>query len=236
LVFFVKKENVDVIFVGLGNPGAEYERTKHNVGFRVIESFSAQHLSRQGFRKQLGALVQRGNVNSHEILLAKPQSYMNISGPPVKWLSSKYPCEEIVVIYDDLDIPPGRIRLTTSGGSAGHNGMQSIMESLDKDDIKRIRIGIGGRGDMAGADYVLTPFMGLDAERVENAIGLAVKAMIEILENGFEKTMNTYNRKDVDEFLTERDQEKKSMRDCRLVSLKMGRIIRKNESLERKLD
>lgn len=209
MVFFVKKENVDVIFIGLGNPGDEYERTKHNVGFRVIESFSAQHLSHQGFKKQLGALIQRGNVNSHELLLVKPQSYMNISGPSVKWLSSKYQGEDIVVIYDDLDLPPGRIRLTTSGSSAGHNGMQSIIDSLRTDEIKRIRIGIGGRGDMSGADYVLTPFTGLDAERVENAIGLAVKAMVEILENGFEKTMNTYNRKDVDEFLAERSQEKK---------------------------
>ncbi len=203
MVFFIKKKKVDLIFAGLGNPGMEYDRTKHNVGFRVLDAFASEHFKRKKFKKQLGSLVLHETLNSHKIVLVKPQIYMNLSGQSVKWLSRKYPPDDIVIIYDDMDLRPGRIRLANSGGSAGHKGMKSIMDTLHKDEIRRIRIGIGGRGDIDGAEYVLTPFTGLDAERVENAVGIAVKAMMVILDNGFDSAMNTFNRKDFAEYISQ---------------------------------
>ncbi|MBU1024140.1 aminoacyl-tRNA hydrolase [bacterium] len=199
MVFFVKKEKVDFIFAGLGNPGDEYERTKHNVGFRVVDAFATEYFPHKSFFSQLGSLIYSGEIGSSRIILVKPQNYMNLSGPSLKWLARKYPADEIVVIYDEMDLPPGRIRLANSGGSAGHRGMESIKDSFRKQEIKRIRIGIGGRGDMEGAEYVLTPFSGLDAQRVENAVNISIKAMRAIIENGFDHAMNTFNRKDISE-------------------------------------
>lgn len=203
MVFFIKKRKVDLIFAGLGNPGTEYETTKHNVGFRVIDAFASEHFSRREFKKQLGSLVLYEKLASQKIVLIKPQTYMNLSGQTVKWLSRKYQSDDIIVIYDEMDLPPGRIRLANSGGSAGHKGMESIMSTLHKDEIRRIRIGIGGRGDIAGAEYVISPFSQEDALSVENAVGIAVKAMMEILINGFDSAMNKFNRKNIVEQITD---------------------------------
>lgn len=202
MVFFIKKKKVDFIFAGLGNPGEEYERTKHNVGFRVIDAFAAENFSDRRFSYELGSLVSPGEINRSKIILAKPQNYMNRSGPSIKWLAKKYSADEIIVIYDEMDLPPGRIRLVNSGGSAGHKGMGSIKDSFQNQEIRRIRIGIGGRGDIEGAEYVLTPFSGLDAQRVENAVNISIKAMIAIIEIGFDRAMNTFNRKDISEILS----------------------------------
>lgn len=202
MVFFVRKEKVEVIFAGLGNPGVEYESTKHNVGFRAIDAFAAEFFPEGRFIKRVGSRVHRCKFNDHEILLAKPQSYMNVSGLSLKWLSRKYPAEDIIVIYDEMDLPPGRIRLAGSGRSAGHRGMQSIIDTVKTDEIKRIRIGIGGRGDVEGGEYVLNPFSGEDAEKVENAVAIAVKAMVEIITSGFDKAMNKFNRRDLNEINT----------------------------------
>ena len=215
MVFFIRKEKVEVIFAGLGNPGAEYERTKHNVGFRAIDVFASEHIPKAKFRSRIGALALRGNLKGHEFLLAKPQNYMNNSGSIIKWLSRKYLTQEIVVIYDDMDLPPGRIRLANSGGSAGHKGMQSLIAVFKNEDVRRIRIGIGGRGDIEGAEYVLTPFSGDDALLAERAIATTVLAMEDILLNGFDKTMNKFNRKDIEEVLqkTEHDEPEKKKRE-----------------------
>ena len=202
MVLFVRKEKVEVVFAGLGNPGGEYESTKHNVGFRALDAFAAQYFRGQIFTKKIGSLVLRGKFKGHEVLLVKPQQFMNLSGQSLKWVSRKYPADDIVVIYDDMDLPPGRIRLAHSGGSAGHKGLQSIIDTMRSDEIKRIRIGIGGRGDMEGGDYVLTPFTGEDAEKVESSINTTVKAMESILEGGFDRAMNTYNRKDIDDVVS----------------------------------
>lgn len=208
MVFFIKKKKVDFIFAGLGNPGEEYERTKHNVGFRVVDAFAAENFPHKNFFHQLGSLIYRGEIGSSRIVLVKPQTYMNHSGPSLKWLVRKYQTDEIIIIYDEMDLPPGRIRLTNSGGSAGHKGMQSITDSFGNQEIKRIRIGIGGRGDIEGADYVISPFSGQDAQRVENAVDISIKAMREIIEIGFDHAMNTFNRKDISEILSSDDESK----------------------------
>jgi len=207
MVFFLKKEKVSVIFVGLGNPGDEYEQTKHNVGFRVVDAFADEHLAGRIFKKQVGALVLKGTYRKQDYLLVKPQNYMNQSGQIIKWLVRRYPAEDIIVIYDDMDLPPGRLRLAQSGGSAGHKGMESIIDVFKKDEIKRIRVGIGGRGDMEGGDYVLTPFTGDDASFTENAVATAVKAMEEIMVTGFDRAMNLFNRRDLNEVLDSREQQ-----------------------------
>jgi len=199
MVFFIRKEKVEVIFAGLGNPGAEYDRTKHNVGFRAIDVFASEHTPKRKFKSQIGALVIKGEFHGHDFIIVKPQNYMNESGSALKWLARRYPTDEIVIIYDDMDLPPGRIRLAHTGGSAGHKGMQSIINSLRSEELKRIRIGIGGRGDLEGAEYVLTPFSGDDALLAEKAIETTVLAMEEILVNGFDKAMNKFNRKDIED-------------------------------------
>jgi len=199
MVFFIRKEKVEVIFAGLGNPGAEYERTKHNVGFRAIDVFASEHTPKRKFKSQIGALVIKGEFHGHDFIIVKPQNYMNESGSALKWLARRYPTDEIVIIYDDMDLPPGRIRLAHTGGSAGHKGMQSIINSLRSEELKRIRIGIGGRGDLEGAEYVLTPFSGDDALLAEKAIDTTVLAMEEILTKGFDKAMNKFNRKDIED-------------------------------------
>jgi len=199
MVFFIRKEKVEVIFAGLGNPGAEYDRTKHNVGFRAIDVFASEHTPKRKFKSQIGALVIKGEFHGHDFIIVKPQNYMNESGSALKWLARRYPTDEIVIIYDDMDLPPGRIRLAHTGGSAGHKGMQSIINSLRSEELKRIRIGIGGRGDLEGAEYVLTPFSGDDALLAEKAIETTVLAMEEILTKGFDKAMNKFNRKDIED-------------------------------------
>ena len=201
MVFFIKKEKVSTIFVGLGNPGIEYELTKHNVGFRVVDAFAEENLPGKIFKKQVGALVLKGAYRRQDFLLAKPQDFMNQSGQVIKWLERRYPAEDIIIIYDDMDLPPGRLRLAQSGGSAGHKGMESIINVFKKDEIKRIRVGIGGRGDMEGADYVLTPFSSEEEHLIENSIATAVRAMKEIMSTGFDRAMNLFNRRDLNEIL-----------------------------------
>lgn len=181
------------LIVGLGNPGKKYEHTRHNMGFDVVDLFSelAQiDIDKDAFK----GLVGRGKVYNEDVYLLKPQTFMNLSGESVREIVSyfKIPKEDIIVIYDDLDLEPGKIRLRLSGSSGGHRGIQNIIEQLGTEDIKRIRIGIG-KPTYDTIDYVLGKPLKEEQVLIDEAIKKAVDALKEIIKNNFDSAMNKFN-------------------------------------------
>src|SRR5690348_4616941 len=145
------------LIVGLGNPGEEYESTAHNLGFLVIDRLAVRNGIRVS-RKDSKALVGQGMVAGKTVMLAKPQTYMNVSGPSVKALMAKneIPVQDLVVVYDELDLPWKSLRIRPSGSAAGHRGMASVIENVGSQDFPRVRLGIhGGRRNKDGAHIVL---------------------------------------------------------------------------------
>lgn len=181
------------LIVGLGNPGKKYEHTRHNMGFDVVDLFSelAQiDIDKDAFK----GLVGRGKVFDEDVYLLKPQTFMNLSGESVREIVSyfKIPKEDIIVVYDDLDLEPGKIRLRLSGSSGGHRGIQNIIEQLGTENIKRIRIGIG-KPTYDTIDYVLGKPLKEEQVLIDEAIKKAVDALKEILKNNFDSAMNKFN-------------------------------------------
>lgn len=170
---------------GLGNPGDEYENTRHNAGFKSIDVLAAQ-AGVTYWKNQLGALVATIRVHDpeaeggrREVVLVKPQSYMNASGGPISKLCAQYKihAEELLVIHDELDIPEGDVRVKVGGGHAGHNGLRSIIDKMGSRDFSRIRTGIGNPpGRMAVADFVLKQFRPKELEDFENTCARAADA------------------------------------------------------------
>lgn len=186
-----------ILFVGLGNPGEKYAETRHNAGFMVLDRFARQ--KRIEFRQhKYDSLVGRAMVSGHELVLLKPQTYMNLSGKGVlkAMRSLQLTPEQIVVVYDDIDLPLGRIRIRARGGSAGHNGIKSITEMLQTDNFARMRVGVGRPSEMQDpAEYVLENFTESEKEILHQVIDLAADALFSIAHQGIEKAMNLYNRK-----------------------------------------
>lgn len=185
------------LIVGLGNPGKEYVRHRHNIGFMVVDRFAKlQGLSFD--KKQSKAKVAEGTVEGSRLVLAKPQTYMNLSGLSVQGLMAKtrLPPSEIVVVCDDMDLPLGKIRIRPSGGSAGHNGLKSIIAALGTQEFPRLRVGIG-RPDPASPDstidFVLTGFAGEEREAIDAAVERACEALLLALKDGLQAAMNKYN-------------------------------------------
>ena len=182
------------LFVGLGNPGKKYEHTRHNMGFDVIDMFA--DLSQIDVDKEVfHGLLGRGSLFDEDIMLFKPTTFMNLSGTAVRELVSyfKIPLEDVVIIYDDMALEPGNIRLRPNGSSGGHKGMQNIIDLLGTDEIKRIRIGIGEPEENGTIDYVLSKPIKEERELIEPAIENAVQALKEILKSNFERAMNRFN-------------------------------------------
>jgi PTH1 family peptidyl-tRNA hydrolase len=188
------------IVLGLGNPGRRYAHTRHNVGFRVADTLAA----RLGGRFQLGpagdqAEVARARVGGEEIVIAKPQTWMNNSGMAASRLAAVYGASpsETIVAYDDVALPLGTIRVRPSGRSAGQKGMESVIRALGTDAIPRVRLGIlGERGDADLADYVLESFLPEERETAATMVERATEAVLTMLEDGVEKAMNSYNRRE----------------------------------------
>ncbi|MBO5578768.1 MAG: aminoacyl-tRNA hydrolase [Bacilli bacterium] len=181
------------LIVGLGNPGKKYEHTRHNMGFDVIDLFSelAQiDIDKESFK----GLVGRGKVFDEDVFLLKPQTFMNLSGESVREIVSyfKIKIEDIIVIYDDMALAPGRIRLRPSGSSGGHNGIQNIIDNLGTQDIKRIRVGIG-EPTYNSIDYVLSKPSKEERVLIDEAIVDAANALKDILKDNFDKAMTKYN-------------------------------------------
>jgi peptidyl-tRNA hydrolase, PTH1 family len=183
------------LIVGLGNPGDEYAHTRHNAGFETVDVL-ASGLGVRYWKTECGALTGKCIYNGKDLVLAKPQSYMNCSGGPVKSLLSNYKVDfsHLIVIHDELDIPPGTIRVKFGGGAAGHNGLKSIIEKTGTRDWARVRVGTGRPpGKMPVVDFVLSRPKAQGLEEFEAAIAQASKAVLSLVENGLEKTQQEFN-------------------------------------------
>ncbi|MDO8585689.1 MAG: aminoacyl-tRNA hydrolase [Armatimonadota bacterium] len=182
------------LIVGIGNPGRRYARTRHNVGFDVIDLLAKAHHIRV-LRRCCRALIGQGVVAGQEVVMVKPQTYVNLSGGAVAELARRYGAgtEDVLVIVDDADLPVGRIRIRTGGSSGGHKGLKSIIDHLRTQEFPRIRIGIGTmRGD--AVDYVLSKFSRADQPLIRSAMRTAAEAVEMLLAEGIEPAMNKYNR------------------------------------------
>lgn len=184
------------MIVGLGNPGLRYARTRHNVGFMCVERIAQVH----GWafnRRERNALVAEGMIDSQRVLLVKPQTYMNESGAAVAGLLRYLPMAvaDLLVVYDELDLPLGTIRLRPSGSAAGHNGMRSVIAHLGTQEIARLRIGIGRPpGRMDPVEYVLSEFRPEEREIIAEAVARAADAARCFVTEGLQAAMNLYNR------------------------------------------
>ncbi len=189
------------LIAGLGNPGREYRDTRHNIGFMLVDGL-AQRLGVSFSRLESKALVTKGEYQGRRLVLAKPQTYMNLSGSAVGSLVHFYklPLQNLLVAYDDVDLPLGTIRLRAGGGSAGHKGMGSIIERLGTQDFPRLRLGIGRPpGRMEAADYVLQPFRKDELELLPELLERAVGAVLVFVTSGLETAMNQYNGMAIEE-------------------------------------
>ncbi len=191
------------LLVGLGNPGNEYVFTRHNVGFRVIDELAHRcRVKLKEFKDE--SLLAQASLAGKEVLLACPQTYMNRSGVAVKALLRRFSLgpERLLVFYDDLDLPLGRLRLRPGGGSGGHHGIESIIAMLQTDQFPRLRLGVGretGAGDEAVASYLLSPFRREEEPAIQQAVIRAADAVELFLRRGLDAAMNRYNsRTEVD--------------------------------------
>ena len=183
------------LIVGLGNPGEEYEHTRHNAGFDTVDKIASE-IGVRYWKNECGALTGKGVYHDIDVVLAKPQSYMNTSGGPVKQLMNAYGVspDHLVVIHDELDINPGTIRVKFGGGHAGHNGLRSICDKLGTRDWFRVRCGIGRPpGRMSVADYVLSLPKKDAADDFAQATDLGCEAALFLIEHGLEKTQQKFN-------------------------------------------
>lgn len=189
-------ETVDwYIFVGLGNPGREYENTRHNIGFSVIQRL-AQRWGIEATRYRFKALTGDGTAEGKRVVLVMPQTYMNLSGNAVSSYMKFYKVapDHLMVINDDLDLPFGSIRLRKSGGSAGQKGMQSIINKLGHSEFPRLRVGIGRPpGRMDPVDFVLKKFKPADEDLLNQVLDTCADAVETYLEQGIEKAMTLFN-------------------------------------------
>ena len=182
------------LFVGLGNPGKKYEHTRHNMGFDVIDLFA--DLAQIDVDKEVfHGLMGRGEALGEDIMLFKPTTFMNLSGTAVQEVIHyfKIPLEDVIIIFDDMALEPGKIRLRNDGSSGGHKGMQNIIDNLNTDQIKRIRIGIGEPQENDTIDYVLSKPIKEERELIDEAIKNAVEALKETLKTNFDRAMTRFN-------------------------------------------
>lgn len=182
------------VIVGLGNPGKKYEQTRHNMGFITID-YLAESLGVKVNKIKHKALVGETRLSGHKVLLVKPQTFMNLSGDSLREIVNFYKVEhhKLLVIYDDLDIELGTIRIRKKGSAGTHNGMRSIIQQLGFDDFPRIRIGIGSNGDKDIINYVIGGFSKAEVKPLEAAVKQAGKAIECFVAEDIEKAMNKYN-------------------------------------------
>jgi peptidyl-tRNA hydrolase, PTH1 family len=181
------------LIVGLGNPGRDYSQTRHNVGFLVVERL-ARIAGIEIGRRRSQALYVAGALDDHQIILAQPQTYMNESGQSVRGLLDWFKLDRsrVIVVYDERDLPVGRVRIRPSGSAAGHRGVQSVIRHLGTDHFARVRIGIG-RPPGDAVDHVLSRFSPDEMPIIDEAIDRAVAAIRSIMDEGIDAAMNRFN-------------------------------------------
>ena len=186
------------VIAGLGNPKREYENTRHNVGFDVIDAIASKYGIRVIERKHK-ALVGRGYIDGMKVVLAKPQTFMNLSGESIREIIDYYkedPQSELVVVCDDISLELGQLRIRKKGSAGGHNGLKNIIAQLGTDGFARIKMGVGNKPEGYDlADYVLGHFTGAERKIMDESIGYAVDAAVTMLEKGPDEAMNRFNGK-----------------------------------------
>ena len=186
------------LVAGLGNPGKQYEATRHNMGFDTIDYLIEEYKVPQGGVK-FNAMYGKTMIGGEKVILMKPLSFMNLSGGPIRDMVNYFkidPETELIVIYDDIDLDPGQLRIRKQGSSGGHNGIKDIIRQLGTEKFLRIKVGVGAKPkgwDLA--DHVLGRFSTEDRKLVDEAIGKAAKAVDIMIEQGADAAMNEYNRK-----------------------------------------
>jgi PTH1 family peptidyl-tRNA hydrolase len=185
------------LVVGLGNPGAEYENTPHNLGFRVIDLLAERHSIRVN-RRDSKALAGVGEIAGKPVMLAKPQTFMNLSGTSVAPLMAKHSLgpEDLVLVYDELDLPWFDMRIKPRGSSAGHNGVESVIGQLGTQEFVRVRLGVNpGEKVRDGAEYLLAPVKRSQQKQTEELVSRGADAVDSIIAEGVEKSMTIFNRR-----------------------------------------
>ena len=183
------------LIVGLGNPEEEYSKTRHNMGFNAINKIAKEY-GIEVNKKKFQGLYESGTIEDQKVILIKPQTYMNSSGDSVKEIVDYFKIEKenIIVVYDDMDIEPGKIKIRKKGGAGTHNGMKSVVNELNTVDFPRIRVGTGSKEKVNNLiDYVISKVSEEEYERLEEGIEKAVEAVIEILKIGIDNAMNKLN-------------------------------------------
>ena len=183
------------LLIGLGNPGREYQNNRHNFGFMLIDRIAVR-LNARGMKVQSKAIVTDAIYEDRKLILAKPQTYMNLSGQSVQGLINFYklPLTKVMILSDDLDLPFGTIRIRASGGPGGQRGLSSILESLGTKDVPRLRLGIGRPpGRMDPSYYVLQNFSRADMQAISEVLDRAADATLEFVRNGLDAAMNKFN-------------------------------------------
>ena len=198
-MLFKKKESgsaYSLMLVGLGNPGKEYEKTRHNAGFMAIDLI-AEKYGATPFKTKNKALISECKIGGERVLLVKPQTYMNLSGEAVAPLSRFYkiPLEDIFVLFDDISLPVGNIRIRKKGSAGGHNGVKSLIQHLSSQDFARLKIGVGAKPspDSDLKDWVLGGIPKDEQETFKRAVENTALAVEEMLKNGIDSAMNKYN-------------------------------------------
>ena len=184
------------LIVGLGNPGREYEKTRHNAGFRAMDIL-AQKLGCKPDKLKYQGLYCQANYQGKKLLLLKPQTYMNLSGRSAAPLASffKVPASNIIVLFDDISLPPGRLRIRSDGSAGGHNGIKSLIAELGSQDFPRVKIGVGAKPhpDFDLADWVLSNFSAAEEKDLVSALERSADAALSIIDRGVPETANRYN-------------------------------------------
>jgi PTH1 family peptidyl-tRNA hydrolase len=185
------------LVAGLGNPGEQYAATPHNLGFLVVDRLAARHQIRMT-RNECQAIIGQGNIGGKTVLLVKPQTYMNLSGVAVKPLMvrNEIPPTDLVLVYDDLDLPWGNLRVRPKGSSAGHNGVTDVIAKIGTQDFPRVRLGAHpGHPLPSGKDYLLSRMSRQQTETLDEFVDLAADATESIITEGVEKSMAKFNRR-----------------------------------------
>ena len=191
-----KPSAIEYLVAGLGNPGKKYDKTRHNAGFMAID-YIKDKLCVKTEKQKFNALVSEATISGKRVLLLKPQTFMNLSGQSLEETCDFYkiPIENVIVIYDDISLEPGKIRIRRKGSAGGHNGIKSIISSLDGENFPRIKIGVGKKPnkDYDLASWVLSAFSKEDMEEVLCSLDKVYESLKLILEDDYEKAMNLYN-------------------------------------------
>ena len=186
------------IIIGLGNPGSKYENTRHNAGFQVIDALADKYGISVSEEKHK-AVFGKGVIEGQKVILAKPQTFMNLSGESVRELMDYYKIdeeEELIVVYDDISLEPGQLRIRKKGSAGGHNGIKNIIQQLGHDVFKRVKVGVGEKPKgYELADYVLGHFSSEEQVTMKEAFEKGGAAVVSIMNDGVDKAMNLYNTK-----------------------------------------